>query len=217
MEQVTRLNYPWRGRIVKLKRVHVACAYCGADLLRSTTRAKRRCFCNGSEALKYGYENKLIDPMKVVSAAREVLERQQWRRGVPNPKVAGALNPSKRPESRAKISAAKLERNWMRGRTGKLHHNWLGGKIWWRGKEWDALKLRIRARDGFMCAECDMAEWQHKDRCGHPLHVHHIIAYRISHDNSPLNLITLCDSCHGKKRSEENALIEQVRPLLALV
>jgi 5-methylcytosine-specific restriction endonuclease McrA len=61
-----------------------------------------------------------------------------------------------------------------------------------------------------------MTEWQHEQKWGHPLHVHHIIAYRISHDNSMSNLQTLCDSCHGKKKSDENILIEQCREVLAL-
>ncbi|HLY40468.1 MAG TPA: NUMOD3 domain-containing DNA-binding protein [Terracidiphilus sp.] len=207
-------NHGWKGGV--LKRVHVPCAACGADLLRSTTRAKRNCFCNATHMLRYRYDNNLVDRNAIVANAHKAMEAIHWRRGMPNPAVAGENSPAKRPEARAKIRAAKLERNWMRGRTGKLHHNWQGGKIWWRGKEWDEIKLSIRQRDGFMCAECDMTEWQHIQTWGHPLHVHHIIAYRISHDNSPLNLITLCDSCHGKKKREENALIEQVRPLLVV-
>jgi hypothetical protein len=214
MQEIVQLNYRWRGKIVRLKRVHVPCAQCGADLLRSTTRAKRQCYCNNTCMLRYKYDNNIFDGSRMISAAHDVLKAKQWNKGAVRPSLRGDNNPAKSPESRAKISAAKLAHNWMRGRTGKLHQNWQGGKIWWRGKEWDALKFRIRMRDGFMCAECDMTEWQHIQKWHHPLHVHHIIAYRISHDNSPLNLITLCDSCHGKKKSEENALIEQVRPLL---
>ena len=189
------------------------CALCGNELDRQPSRAKRLCFCNQTHHLLYAYEYGLRDPLAITNGAHQTLrEKGHYKRD--NSYLRDDRAPSKQPAARAKISAAKLARNWMRGRTGKLHHNWLGGKIWWRGKEWDQLKLRIRTRDGFMCAECDMTEWQHKEQWGHPLHVHHVIAYRISHDNSPLNLITLCDSCHGKKKQEENALIEQVRELL---
>lgn len=215
MSDPIRIDYNWRGRNIKLKRVEVPCAYCGTLLLRSTTRAKRKCFCNASEAAQYRYDHNLVDRNEIIKNAHEEMRKQNWRRGVPNPKVAGDANPAKQPEARAKIRAAKLERNWMRGRTGALHHNWRGGKIWWRGKEWDTIKLRIRQRDGFMCSECDMPEWQHEQKWGHPLHVHHIVAYRISHDNSPQNLQTLCDSCHGKKKRPEEALINEVRQLLA--
>lgn len=183
---------------------------------RSPCRAKRRCYCNQTEVMLYQYKYGIMDGKKVIENAHETLASNGWNRGVPKPMLMGENNPAKQPDARAKISAAKLDHNWMRGRTGKLHHLYTGGKIWWRGADWDAIKLRVRQRDGFMCTECDMTEWQHEQKWGHPLHVHHIIAYRISHDNSMSNLQTLCDSCHGKKKSDENILIEQCREVLAL-
>jgi HNH endonuclease len=156
----------------------------------------------------------LVDRNAIVQAAHKTLAGIQWRRGYPRPSVRGENSPAKRPEVRAKISAAKLERNWMRGRTGPLHHLYMGGKIWWRGKDWDEIKLRVRQRDGFMCVECDMPEWEHLELFGQPLQVDHIIMYRISHDNSMSNLQTLCVRCHGRKNLAERALIAEVRPLL---
>ncbi|MDP9049824.1 MAG: HNH endonuclease, partial [Acidobacteriota bacterium] len=146
--------------------------------------------------------------------AHKALEAKHWNIGKPNLKLCGENNPAKRPESRAKISAFKLENNWMTGRTGKLHHGYLGGKIWWRGKEWAATKLTVRESDGFKCVDCGMTEAQHIAETGQPLQVHHVIMYRISHDNSPKNLQTLCSSCHGKKASQERALIEDCRAAL---
>jgi hypothetical protein len=215
MQTITRIPYAWRGRITTLKRVHVVCAYCGANLLRSTTRAKRKCFCSMREALLYRYEHNLVDRSEIVRAAHATLEAQEWRRGISNSRIAGDNNPAKREESRAKISAAKLESNWMRGRFGKLHHLYQGGKIWWRGKDWNQTKLRVRQRDGFMCVQCDMTEWQHSEQFGQPLQVDHIVLYRISHDNSMHNLQTLCCTCHGKKKRDETIVVEQCRELLA--
>ena len=192
------------------------CAYCGKELERQPSRAKRRCFCNNFEVMAFCYESGVMNGSTIMARAHEALASKNWNRGTPKPMLAGENGPSKRPEVRAKISAAKLERNWMRGRTGKLHHLFLGGKIWWRGKEWDDQKLRARQRDGFMCSECDMAEWRHIQLLAQPLHVHHIIAFRISHDSSMQNLQTLCDYCHGKKKREELALIEQCRDALEL-
>ena len=123
-------------------------------------------------------------------------------------------NPARTDSARAKIRAVKLERNWMKGRIGALHHLYLGGKIWWRGKEWDEIKLRVRARDAFVCADCDMTEVQHLAKYGQPLQVHHLIPFRISHDNSSQNLLTLCSYHHGKRKVEESALIEDARPFL---
>ena len=86
--------------------------------------------------------------------------------------------------------------NPMYNRCGPLHPQWKGGKIWWRGKEWHILKLTIRERDQFICQSCGITEQEHIEQYGQPLQVHHIIPYRISHDNNPNNLITLCVVCH---------------------
>jgi len=102
-------------------------------------------------------------------------------------------------EVRKKISESKKgKKNWMFGRTGALHHLWEGGKIWWRGKDWDSIKLRARERDNFICQGCGMTEEQHIRKYKQPLQVHHIDPYRHSKDNSLENLTTLCCSCHQK-------------------
>ena len=46
---------------------------------------------------------------------------------------------------------------------------------------------RALKRDGYSCQYCG-----NKD----DVHVHHIVPYRISKDNSLNNLISLCRSCH---------------------
>jgi hypothetical protein len=165
--------------------------------------------------LRFKYDNGLFDPQHIIKKAHEAMAKRNWNRGGTNLAVRGANNPAKRPESRAKIRAAKLERNWMRGRTGALHHNYLGGKIWWRGANWDAIKLRVKQRDAFMCAQCDMTEWQNYEKFGMPLSVDHIVMYRISHDNAMQNLQTLCSICHAKKIPEEKSLVLAVQQILA--
>ena len=152
----------------------------------------------------------------VIVNAHKALEAKQWNLGGTNPKLRGENNPAKQPHARAKIRAAKLETNWMTGRTGKLHHLYLGGKIWWRGKDWDTIKLTVRQRDNFACVDCSKTEAQQIEETGQPLQVHHIIMYRISHDNSLANLQTLCSSCHGKKKTEETNLIEDCREILTI-
>lgn len=49
----------------------------------------------------------------------------------------------------------------------------------------------IRKRDNYTCFRCG---FKAKDN-----HVHHIIPFKISEDNSPENLITLCPSHHKKE------------------
>lgn len=55
--------------------------------------------------------------------------------------------------------------------------------------KWETVRARIILRDGGKCSICNSA---------YRLHVHHIVPWRISHDNSDGNLITLCPSCHIK-------------------
>lgn len=215
MPDVVTVEYRYGNRIIKQRRITVLCAYCGARLLRSVTRSKRNCFCNSAHMLHYNYEKAIFNPAEILKGAHEKMAELNWRRGAKSPNVAGDNNPAKRSEVRAKISAAKLERNWMRGRTGKLHHLWQGGKIWWRGKEWDQRRHEAKARDGFACVKCGRTEEEQLALVGIPLSVDHIIMYRISHDNSLDNLQTLCSTCHGKKIPEENILLEQVREVLA--
>ncbi len=59
-----------------------------------------------------------------------------------------------------------------------------------RTYSYDFLKLRniIRERDNFTCQECNKFE--------EILDVHHIDFNK--NNNAPLNLITLCHSCHSK-------------------
>jgi 5-methylcytosine-specific restriction endonuclease McrA len=58
---------------------------------------------------------------------------------------------------------------------------------------WQIIRKEIIERDGFQCSICSGTK---------RLSVHHIIPWRISKDNSPDNLITLCASCHSKIERE---------------
>lgn len=56
----------------------------------------------------------------------------------------------------------------------------------------DSLKKQIRERDNYTCQICGQE--------GYP--VDHIIPWRISHDNSPNNLRTLCRKCNLERRQQ---------------
>lgn len=101
--------------------------------------------------------------------------------------------PVKRPEVRAKISAAKMgEKNAMYNQFGPKNPNWKGGKITYRGAGWRGIRMQILRRDNYTCQACH----QQFDRAF--LDVHHIVPYRFTQDNRTENLITLCKPCHGK-------------------
>lgn len=100
--------------------------------------------------------------------------------------------PSSSPEARAKISKAKMGTgNWMYGRCGPENPNWSGGGYTYNP---DFVRLRelIRTRDNYTC-----------QLCGHTPSktVHHIDYNR--KNNTVLNLITVCRSCHGKTNGKE--------------
>ena len=54
-------------------------------------------------------------------------------------------------------------------------------------KNWDAIRKRIYARDGYRCVVCGK-------KC--KLHAHHIVPVKISKDNSGSNLVSLCEKHH---------------------
>lgn len=82
--------------------------------------------------------------------------------------------------------------------SGENHHNWQGGKSFEPyTKEWSKqLKDFIRKRDKFRCQECfrHQDELHYKDGRKYKLHIHHIDYNK--KNCSPLNLISLCSSCH---------------------
>jgi hypothetical protein len=91
----------------------------------------------------------------------------------------------------AKIYLSKIN-------SGKNHPNWIGDRsLLERPDEWDeGLKEQIRERDNHRCQEC----FRHQDELRFrnvkfkKLAVHHI-DYDKKNCN-PMNLISLCDSCH---------------------
>ena len=62
------------------------------------------------------------------------------------------------------------------------------------GDDWGAIRILIYKRDNYTCQECGLK--MTKETGAH--HIHHIIPFLISFDNSLSNLITLCPSCHRK-------------------
>lgn len=140
-----------------------------------------------SEAIETQWEN---NPQR-----KEVLARATSRR-MREYYANGGIPPSQLPGVAEKISRAKKKKNWMKGCTGPKNPNWRGGKKWWRGKDWENRRKEILERDGYICTRCSTTQEKNVDACGMSLSVHHIVPYRLSKDNSPSNLKTLCSVCH---------------------
>ncbi|MBN1319627.1 MAG: HNH endonuclease, partial [Thermoleophilia bacterium] len=112
-------------------------------------------------------------------------------RGKPSPLLSERnrlRNPAKRPEVRAKLSAA------MKLKTGSRNSNWKGGSSYFRGAEWRRIRQQALDRDHHRCRACGKTEQEN----GRQLHVHHIVPWEESKDNSLGNLVSLCIGCHTK-------------------
>ena len=86
---------------------------------------------------------------------------------------------------------------------------WRGGVADWDySSDWKVLARSIRDRDQWTCQLCG----EQRIRWGKNLHVHHIDGDKLNND--PLNLISLCSTCHprGKKAQDmADQLVEIVR------
>lgn len=71
-----------------------------------------------------------------------------------------------------------------------------------RGERWFT-KIRPAAleRDEYKCQHCGITQEEAYEKKW-SLHVHHLIPYRVSQDNSLDNLITLCSYCHSIEERE---------------
>ncbi len=63
-----------------------------------------------------------------------------------------------------------------------------------RGVDWKSQSKKALERDKYSCQLCMIVPKK--------AHVHHIVPYRKSKNNSLENLITLCPSCHGTQENE---------------
>lgn len=80
---------------------------------------------------------------------------------------------------------------WM---WGPNHPNYRGGEKMRYGPDWPRIAVSIRLRDK-VCQLCGKTPAANK----RALDVHHIVPWRVSHDNRPGNLIALCRVCHKRQ------------------
>jgi hypothetical protein len=105
-------------------------------------------------------------------------------------------SPMKDPVIAAKVSATLIKNETY---AGKNHPRWKGGDRKYRGKDWYRRRIERKELDNYTCQECGKKESESKI----PLDVHHIIDFKNGGDNSLENLLTLCRSCHNKKRKTQ--------------
>lgn len=72
------------------------------------------------------------------------------------------------------------------------------------GDDWFKIRLLIYKRDNYTCQKCAL---KMSKKTG-AFHIHHIVPFLISFDNSLKNLITLCPPCH---RKEDARIIKEIK------
>lgn len=85
--------------------------------------------------------------------------------------------------------------------SGENHPNWKGGrtpinKLRLSKKTWRIRKIECHKRDGYRCQICGLFKEK--------LEAHHIIPWRITHNDDLNNLLTLCHKCHKKVEARYN-------------
>ena len=110
----------------------------------------------------------------------------------------GLNNPSSTPEARRKISLA-LGGTGIPYETGNYDRSVFNSR----------LKNKIRTRDNFRCRICKFTNDEHikKWKCKLHIHIHHISYDKL--DCSENNLISLCNSCHGKTHPKSRRIYWQ--------
>lgn len=100
-----------------------------------------------------------------------------------------------------KIQISKIMKGNTNGfQKGQKAWNYIDGRSLYLttaryGDDWSKIRLIVYTRDEFKCQSCGVL----MNKIKKPHHVHHIIPFLNSFDNSLNNLITLCPSCHRKE------------------
>jgi len=182
-----------RGVHGKKDRVILACLNCGREFETIRSFSYKRKFCSFVCSNQYNQKD------------------GSWNKGIPHTEEAklhislggkrarakgNYINPSTRPEVRAKISKTITELF----KNPKNNPRYIDG----RSKEPYSLgfnrrfKEQIRERDGYRCQKCGVPQ----SECVRALDVHHIDRDKKSLD--PKDFITLCRICHLQEHTNEN-------------
>lgn len=115
-------------------------------------------------------------------------KRKKWMEEHPKHKPQLGIKHSKKTKKKISLSLKKIYLD------PKNHPAWRGGiaRLPYPYEFNNKLKIKIKERDDWTCQECGFKDI-YKNR---KLHIHHIDYNK--NNNKLSNLISLCDSCHGK-------------------
>lgn len=197
-----------KGRILREPQIGKICLVCGGIFFVHICLQKQK-FCSHkckgkffSGKLNYFYERKIIRTPEIIQRIKEKMSganNPNWQGGEYFKNKCENCNQEffTYPSQARRFCSKKCLGNWQsETRKGKNHPNWKGGltsDILKRlaSREWKAIREEIFRRDNYTCQKCRQKNL--------PLDVHHIIPFQYSKCDECFNLITLCDSCHGKE------------------
>lgn len=133
-------------------------------------------------------------------------KRSAYHKGRPHPWQLGDLNPSKRPDVRAKISA-KTKGVRKPQTSGPKNGNWHGGIS---SEEYtinfnEYLREEIRYAFDYKCVMCGNTRKENNNRL---LPIHHI-DYNKQNNNKD-NLVPVCNRCHGKMNTRRDYWFNEI-------
>jgi len=166
--------------------IRLNCKVCGGEFFSKNPKKQfcsKKCYFStfsGKGNPAYGKKRPDLIEYNKLPEVREIRRRH-----------ALSENPSKKPEVRKKLSKTRLENGLSKG---EKNPNWRGGKSWvLYGEEFNIdLREQIRKRDNYQCQECGYFQGNLSEK----LSIHHIDYNK--KNNDPLNLISLCKSCHSQ-------------------
>lgn len=95
----------------------------------------------------------------------------------------------------------ECSKKYFRGSRSPLWRD--GGRTSDRGSDWPETSEAARRRDKYTCQVCGKAQTRPK------LSVDHIVPFRLTNANEPINLISLCPyPCHSRKTNAESKLLK---------
>ena len=163
-------------------------------------RLKRKCKCGCGEFTNWNKQNKKYNNyiynhgVKGIPLTEEH-KRKIARHGKDNHMFGKKHSEESKIKMRGRIGKISHKKTWFKA--GENNPAWEGGKSFRDyGLTWTkTLKKSIMQRDEYTCQTCGFKDLSYKNT-GRVLDTHHIDYNK--KNNDPVNMITLCKSCHGK-------------------
>lgn len=186
------------------------CQHCGAEFQAEVTpsRTERGKFCSKACANKGKTGKQLWPDGRVLSEEHVAAIRTagEKRRGIPfkhDKQFQKGFVPHNKGKPFRHSGTFKIGHPRYTNHSFPMGHtpwNYIDGRgkdrgtSLYGGAAWERIRNSIRERDRNQCNYCGESEKK--------LHVHHLVPFRVSHDNSAENLVLACVKCHRREEKK---------------